>query len=179
QIASALVVPALACTPAPFNMDFPETISISVPLFQELVLEIAGGLISQGFMYIYFLNGYGANLDPLLHVSKKIEVVNIRNKSCWELDEENRLRQTDYGSWEGMHATPSEIEIIQATHRITDSELAEAPPEKLSSKFMRGHAGDRHGSPKQHRMSFPDGRAGSHPALARPEHGKKTACGCF
>ncbi len=173
HIASDLVAPTLAYTPAPFNMDFPGTISISVSLFQELVLEIVRGLISQGFVYIYFLNGHGANLDPLLHVSEKIEAVNIRIKSWWEFDEVNRLRQIYYGNWEGMHATPSEIAITQATHRIIDSELAEAPPEMLSSEFIREHAGDLHGPPKQHRMSYPDGRVGSHSALARPGHGKK------
>jgi creatinine amidohydrolase len=173
DIASALVAPTLAYTPAPFNMDFPGTISISESLFQRLVFEIVEGLISQGFIYIYFLNGHGANLDPLLRVSDKTEAARIRIKSWWEFNEVNRLRQNYYGSWEGMHATPSEIAITQATHRIIDSEVAEAPPEKLSAKFMREHAGDRHGPAKQHRTRFPDGRVGSHSALARPEHGKK------
>ena len=173
NIASALVAPTLAYTPAPFNMDFPGTISISESLFHELVSEIVDGLIGQGFTYIYFLNGHGANLDPLSRVSENIEAARIRIKSWWEFDQVNRLRQNYYGSWEGMHATPSEIAITQATHRIIDSELAETPPEKLSTEFMREHAGDRHGPAKQHRIRFPDGRVGSHSALARPEHGKK------
>ena len=173
HIASALVAPTLAYTPAPFNMEFPGTISISESLFQKLVIEIVEGLISQGFEYIYFLNGHGANLGPLLRVSEKTEAAKVRIKSWWEFDEVNKLRQSYYGSWEGMHATPSEIAITQATHRIIDSEVAESPPEKLSAEFMHEHAGDRHGPAKQHRISFPDGRVGSHSALARPEHGKK------
>jgi len=33
------------------------------------------------------------------------------------------------------------------------------------------HSGDKHGSPDEHRASFPGGRVGSHSALAKPEHG--------
>jgi len=173
NIASALVAPTLAYTPAPFNMEFPGTISISPPLYQSLVLEIVEGLIGQGFTYIYFLNGHGANLAPLQFVSKKTVAANIRIKSWWEFDPVNELRQNYYGDWEGMHATPSEIAITQATHRIIESDLAATPPEKLTKAFMREHAGDRHGPAEQHKKSFPDGRVGSHSALARPEHGIK------
>jgi len=173
DIASALVAPTLAYSPAPFNMDFPGSISISEPLFQKLVSEIVEGLISQGFRQIYFLNGHGANIAPLSRVSEETKAASIRIRSWWEFEAVNRLRQAYYGSWEGMHATPSEIAITQATHRIIQSELADGPPEKLSAAFMREHAGDRHGPAEQHRARFPDGRVGSHSALARPEHGKK------
>jgi len=93
DIVSALVAPTLAYTPAPFNMDFPGTISISESLFQKFVFEIVGGLISQGFEYIYFLNGHGANLDPLLRVSEQTKAAKIRIKSWWEFDEVNTLRR--------------------------------------------------------------------------------------
>ena len=36
-----------------------------------------------------------------------------------------------------MHATPSEIAITQATHRVLASGAAEQPPEKLSVEYMK------------------------------------------
>ncbi|MDG2286555.1 MAG: creatininase family protein, partial [Alphaproteobacteria bacterium] len=74
--------------------------------------------------------------------------------------------------WEGMHATPSEVAITQDLHRVIASGIAEMPPEKLSREYIKAHSGDRHGPADEHRASFPDGRVGSHSALARPEHGR-------
>lgn len=158
-------------TPAPFNMSFPGTISISEPLFEALAEEIVTGLASQGFKHIYFLNGHGANLASLHPIAKKLKIVNIRIKIWWEFDTVNALRQQYYGHWEGMHATPSEVAITQAVNRIVEPGIATYPPEKLSSEYMKAHAGDRHGPPDQHRAQFPDGRIGSHSALANPERG--------
>ena len=96
----------------------------------------------------------------------------MRVRSWWDFDAVNALRQRHYGEWEGMHATPSEVAITQALHRVVPPGEAAEPPEKLSAEFIRAHAGDRHGPPDEHRAEFPDGRVGSHSALARPEHGQ-------
>ena len=71
-----------------------------------------------------------------------------------------------------MHATPSEIAITQAIHRIVPSGNALSPPIKLSLDYIREHSGDRHGPPDEHRKQFPDGRVGSHSALATPKDGQ-------
>lgn len=172
QLGSILVAPTLAYTPAPFNTHFPGTISVSAELFENLVGEIIQQLIQQGFEGIYFLNGHGANVEPLKLCIAKFPGAQIRLKNWWDFDEVNSLRQTYYGDWEGMHATPSEIAITQATHRIITSDLASEPPEKLTMQYIRDHSGDKHGPPDQHRSQFPDGRVGSHSALAKPEQGK-------
>jgi creatinine amidohydrolase len=70
-----------------------------------------------------------------------------------------------------MDATPSEIAITQATHRVVAPGLALWPPEPISSEFIKSLAGDQHGPPHQHRQQFPDGRVGSHSALATVEQG--------
>ena len=172
ETANALVAPTLAYTPAPFNMAFPGTISISEPLFEAMVGEIVAGLVSQGFSQFYFLNGHGANIAPIERAMEKISGAKFKVQSWWAFDEVNRLRQEYYGDWEGMHATPSEISITQAIGRRIEPGAAKEPPEKLSAEFMRSHAGDKHGPPDEHRKQFPDGRVGSHSALARPEHGR-------
>jgi creatinine amidohydrolase len=172
ELADGYVAPTLAYTPAPFNMSFPGTISVSETTFEILVSEIFEALLPQGFECIYFLNGHGANLKPLQRVTKKFKSANVRIRSWWDFDAVNALRRKYYGDWEGMHATPSEIALTQDTHRVIAPGIAETPPEKLSSEYIKTHSGDRHGPPDQHRKQFPDGRVGSHSALATPEHGR-------
>ncbi|WP_421983032.1 creatininase family protein [Roseibium sp.] len=169
-----LVAPTLAYTPAPFNTAFPGTISVSAETFRTVVAEIMTGLYGQGFRRIYVLNGHGANLEPIRLAASGIEAAEDREfrlRSWWEFEAVGKLRTELYGDWEGMHATPSEVAITQATHRVLPPGTATQPPRKLSADYIRSHAGDRHGPPDEHRRDFPDGRVGSHSALARPEHG--------
>ena len=172
EIGSILVAPTLAYTPAPFNTHFPGTISLSVECFEKMLDEIIQQLTAQGFEYLYFLNGHGANLDPLKRCIKRFPSAQFRLKSWWDFEEVNSLRQQFYGEWEGMHATPSEVAITQATHRIIEAGSAIKPPKKLTAQYIRNHSGDKHGPPDKHRAQFPDGRVGSHSALAKPEHGQ-------
>jgi creatinine amidohydrolase len=171
EIAGALVAPAIAYTPAPFNTAFPGTISISEGLFESLLTEIMDGLLSQGFEHLYFLNGHGANLAPLRRAREKFPSTRIHIRNWWDFAPVNELRRIWYGDWEGMHATPSEVAITQATHRVVAPGSAFDPPRRLSAEYVREHAGDRHGPPDEHRARFPDGRVGSHSALATPEQG--------
>lgn len=170
EAAGALVAPTLAYTPAPFNMRFPGTVSVSEPVFRALAGEVADALAAHGFRHLYFLNGHGANIAPLKALN--IRGASIRLRSWWDFEPVNLLRQRYYGEWEGMHATPSEVAITQATDRVLPPGAAADPPQRLSPEFIRAHAGDRHGPPDEHRASFPDGRVGSHSALATPEHGR-------
>jgi creatinine amidohydrolase len=169
--ADALVAPTLVYTPAPFNMAFAGTVSLSTETFKKMAEEVFGALSSHGFHHIYVLNGHGANLAPL----RSIRVANaqIRIRSWWDFEAVNEIRDALYGEWEGMHATPSEISITQASHRIVDLAPPSRPDAPLTAEFMKAHAGDRHGPAKEHRAQFPDGRVGSDSALASPEHGKK------
>jgi creatinine amidohydrolase len=166
-----LAAPTLAYTPTPFNMTFPGTVSVSPALFEALVTEIVRGLSSQGFTHFYFLNGHGANLPPLRNVVASQASTKICIRSWWEFEPVNVLRRDYYADWEGMHGTPSEVAITQATHRIVEPGLAATPPRKLSMDYIRAQSGDRHGPPDEHRREFPDGRVGSHSALATPDHG--------
>jgi creatinine amidohydrolase len=168
--AGALVAPVIGYTPAPFNMSFPGTLSVAPETFQRLVAEVVDGLIHHGFGHIYIVNGHGANLEPM-HAVLAGKAAHIRIRSWWNFKTVNALRDQFYGDWEGMHATPSEIAITQDRYRrVVKQGLG--PPARLTPDFMRTHAGDRHGPPDEHRAQFPDGRVGSHSALATPEHGR-------
>lgn len=169
--AKALVAPPLGYAPAEFNMGFAGTISISPDIYRALCTEIFRSLERHGFRHLYVLNGHGANLKPLAEAAGLLQYAEVRIKSWWEFEPVNLLRKQFYGDWEGIHATPSEIAITQVSHRGLDGSLAADPPEKLTPEFMRAHAGDKHGPADVHRAQFPDGRVGSHSALATREQG--------
>jgi len=170
-IAGWLVAPPLVYTPAPFNMAFAGTVSVSVPTFSLLLEEVCSSFISHGFNQIYLLNGHGANLEPARQVIKNLAPHAIKLRSWWDFDEVQDLRQKAFGTWEGMHATPAEISITQVNQRRLDPDLAREPPMPLSEAYIKAHSGDRHGDPVSHQRTFPDGRVGSHSALASPHIG--------
>lgn len=169
-----IVAPTLALSPAQFNLGFPGTISLRAQTFAAVVYDVLTSLARQGFARIYIVNGHGANLAPIrsaLHdaLQDAGDGFQVRLHSWWDYPEADALRKAFYGDWEGMHATPSEVAITQALGRRVEG--AEDPPERLSAAYLRDHAGDLHGAAAAHRRRFPDGRVGSHSALATPEHG--------
>lgn len=169
EAANAIVAPPLAYTPAPFNTGFAGTVSVSEPLFEALATEIISGLLDQGFVGVYVVNGHGANLAPLGRIAENRGPLEVQ--SWWNPAPVQELRTKLYGSWEGMHATPSEVAITQAMFGALPIRDAEHPPEALSADYIKAHAGDRHGPPDAHRAAFPDGRVGSHSALATTADG--------
>ena len=152
-------------------MAFAGTASVSPETFRTVAHEVFSSLAQHGFSRIYVLNAHGANLEPLNGI--KVSAADIRIKSWWDFDAVNAIRDELFGEWEGMHATPSEISITQATRRIVDAPPPPRPNAPLSLEFLKAHAGDRHGPPEQHRADFPDGRVGADSALASPEHGER------
>lgn len=169
----AIVAPPLPYTPAPFNTAFPGTVSISTDLLAALVQQVCHGLLHQGFLGVFVVNGHGANLAPVTQAMGALPAGAVTLQSWWAPPSVNTLRQSLYGDWEGMHATPSEVAITQALHGARPVGLAGDPPKKLSLDYIRDHSGDRHGPPDKHRAQFPDGRVGSHSALATPKDGAR------
>ena len=175
DLAGAMVAPTLAYAPAPFNMAFPGTISLSGKLFEQLAAEILGSLAEHGFDRFYFVNGHGANLAPLGRVAaafrggrgKRIRVKSWVGLRGGERASPGVLRRL------GRHARDP-VGVWRSRRRAGGSSrpaMPLRPPEKLPPGYIERHAGDRHGPPGEHRRRFPDGRVGSHSALATPEHG--------
>lgn len=173
QHCDAIVAPPLAYTPAPFNTAFPGTVSVSPDVFTAYAREIITGLLDQGFTGVFIVNGHGANLEPLATIRTECPPGAIKIRSWWEPDAVNTLRKELYGDWEGMHATPSEVAMTQSLLGSLPARDAQTPPAQLSADYIRDHSGDRHGPPDEHRAMFPDGRVGSHSALATPKDGAR------
>ncbi|MGF1631567.1 MAG: creatininase family protein [Kiloniellaceae bacterium] len=174
EAAGAIVAPTLALAPAQFNLGFPGTISLRAQTFAALMYDVLTSLAGQCFTRVYIVNGHGANLASIrVALHDALQDLGggfaVRLRSWWDYPEADALRKTLYGAWEGMHATPSEVAITQALGRRVEG--AETPPDALSPDYLRDHAGDLHGTAAEHRRRFPDGRVGSHSALATPEQG--------
>ena len=177
RLGGILVAPVIAYTSSQFNMEFPGTISIRSRTVMSLVEDIIDSLHFHRVRGVYFLNGHGANIAPVraaVHdIYSRLGDASpiIRCGSWWDFEEVESIRQSEFGEWEGMHATPSEISITQKFCRVVDTELPRRPEVPLGDQYIRDHAGDFHPPAGIHRQEFPDGRVGSDSSLANPKTG--------
>lgn len=172
-----LVGPPLCLGVAHFNVNFPGTISLRASTLMMLLDDYLCSLEHHGFEHFYLLNGHGGNIAPIdmvldEHRARSTTNIRYRLRSWWQYPATDALRQQFYGTWEGMHATPSEVAITQHLHPSKMKRAPKERPRALSAAFMREHAGDKHLDAANHRRAFPDGRVGSDSSLARPEHGR-------
>jgi creatinine amidohydrolase len=184
-----LVAPTLSLGPAQFNLGFAGTVALRASTMMAVVGDVLEGLASQGFDRFYFLNGHGANIATVNAACQDFysqwslgrrtgTAPKCRLRSWWDYPQADHLRKQLYGQWEGMHGTPSELAIAMALlgpdYPHDPAALAQAaqPPAPLPEGYARLHGGDNHLDSASHRAQFPDGRVGSHSALATPEQGR-------
>ena len=84
--------------------------------------------------------------------------------SWWENESVYKLSKELFGAAEGSHATPSEVSVVQYLYPDHIKTAPLDPPTAPSSMFYDA---------RDYRRRFPDGRIGSNPGLATPEHGKR------
>ena len=173
DLCNGIVAPPLGYTPAPFTTAFPGTVSIPADLSEQVLQQVCEGLLNQGFQGVFIVNGHRANIEPAQTVAKTLLDDAIRVQSWWDPKSVITLRADMFGSWEGVHATPSGVAVTQALHGEKPKGDASEPAEPLTPKYIQAHAGDKHGPPDAHRSQFPDGRVGSHSVLATPELGRR------
>ena len=76
-----------------------------------------------------------------------------------------QLAKELYGDQEGSHATPSEVALTQYVYPEAIKHAFLDPQVAVSGRPIYGAI--------DFRRSYPDGRMGSNPDLATPEHGKQ------
>jgi creatinine amidohydrolase len=178
----ALVGPTVTLSQAQFNLGFPGTVSLRPSTLTQVFIDYIQSLARHGFRFFYILNGHGGNIAPAMCAFQEIHAdqslgrrkdpaLRFRLRSWWDYAEVNELRQRLYGSFEGMHATPSEIAITRHTLPGLVRPDGLPAPKPLSADFMKLHGGDNHQDAASHRAQFPDGRVGSHSGLGLAEHG--------
>jgi creatinine amidohydrolase len=176
EATQALVAPTINVGMALHHTAFPGTISLRPSTMILLVRDYVTCLARAGFTKFFFINGHGGNIATLkaafAETYAHLADLNIPNAHLVQCQVGNwfmcgsvyKLAKELYGDREGSHATPSEVAVTQY---IYPQAIKSAP---LSPEVATGHK--IYGA-TDFRQRYPDGRMGSNPDLATPEHGKQ------
>ena len=172
----AMVAPTINVGMALHHTAFPGTISLRPTTLILYIQDYLTSLAKAGFGNFFFINGHGGNIATLKAAfSQTYEYLASLNLShgdqvkCkvanWFMCREvYQLAKKLYGNQEGSHATPSEVAVTQFVY----PEMIKKAP--LSAEVGKGHSIY---SAANFRACYPDGRMGSNPDLATPEHGQQ------
>jgi creatinine amidohydrolase len=172
----AIVCPTLNVGMAMHHTAFPGSISLRPSTLILVIGDYLTSLVRAGFTKFFFINGHGGNIATLKAAFSETygvlsdlnlpgaDRVQCRLANWFTCGSVYRLAKELYGDQEGSHATPSEVALTQYLY---PESIKQVP---LSSEVARGYP--IYGA-NDFRLHYPDGRMGSNPALATPEHGKR------
>ncbi len=171
EIAHALVAPTIAVGMAEHHMSFPGSMTLRPSTLVSVVCDNVHSLARHGFTRMMFVNGHGGNIGTVNGAFYEAyasappgAAFNCRLVNWFSDRKVSRLAQELYGDNEGSHATPSEVAVTQAIYPDHIKSAGLDPKRAPSGRFY---------GPEDFRRRFPDGRIGSDPSLATPEHGEK------
>lgn len=169
-----LVGPTFNVGMAQHHLGFPGSISLRPSTMIAALRDWSISLAGHGLTRIYFLNGHGGNVATIEAAFSEIyseaswrgekRGFALKLKNWWDLPGVAKLCEELYPKGHGSHATPSEIAVTQFAYPDAIKtanyapEIAPTGPIREASDF---------------RARYPDGRMGSHPALASPEGGRR------
>lgn len=172
----SLVGPTINVGMALHHTAFPGSMSLRPSTLIQVINDYVTGLARHGFTHFFFINGHGGNIATLkagfsetyYHLAN-LQIPNSDRVRCrvgnWFMcGPVYRLAKELYGNQEGSHATPSEVALTQYVY-----------PEAIKKAALSPEVASGHGiyGAEDFRRSYPDGRMGSNPDLATPEHGKQ------
>lgn len=176
EATQALVAPTINVGMALHHTAFPGSISLRPSTLILVIRDYLTSLAKTGFTKFFFINGHGGNMATLKAAFSETyavladlnlpyaDRVQCRLANWFMCSSVYRLAKDLYGDQEGSHATPSEVALTQ--YLFPDA-IKRAPlvPEVTSGQPIYGAV--------DFRRRYPDGRMGSNPALATPEHGQQ------
>ena len=172
---NTLVAPTQPFGMAEHHLGFPGTMSLQPRTLILVIHDLLISLISNGFERIYLVNGHGGNIATtkaaFMEVYKSVSLrkiswaskVRCKISSWFNVPEVFTETKRLYGDKEGQHATPSEISITLKLHPDLIEKQNKLPEASPSGPIF---------GPEDFRIRYPDGRMGSDPYLADPEHGQ-------
>jgi creatinine amidohydrolase len=176
EATQALVAPTINVGMALHHTAFPGSISLRPSTLILVIRDYLVSLTKAGFTRFFFINGHGGNVATLkaafaesYAVLADLNLAQADQVRCqvanWYMCGSVYKRAKElYGDQEGSHATPSEVALTQYVY---PEAIKHAP---LSPEVAKGHP--IYGA-ADFRRRYPDGRMGSNPALATPDHGKQ------
>jgi len=176
EAVDGLVAPTINVGMALHHGEFPGTMSLKPSTLILVIQDYLTSLVKAGFESFFFINGHGGNSATLKaafsETYARLLELNVPGSDRVRCQLANwfmcgsvySLAKQLYGSEEGSHATPSEVALTQYVY-----------PEAIKTALLTSPVPS--GYPIYNAINFrqryPDGRMGSNPALATPEHGKQ------
>ena len=155
---------------------FPGSMSLRPSTLIQVILDYLTSLTAAGFTRYFFINGHGGNIATLKAAFSESyydlshlnipQATQVRAKvGNWFMCRAVYQKAKElYGDQEGSHATPSEVAVTQFVYPESIKNASLSPD--VNSGYPIYGASD-------FRSHYPDGRMGSNPALATPEHGEQ------
>jgi creatinine amidohydrolase len=176
EATESLVAPTINVGMALHHTAFPGSISLRPSTLILVIRDYLISLTRAGFRKFFFLNGHGGNIATLKAAFSEayvtltdLQIPQAEQVQCqvnnWYMNRSvYKLAQELYGDREGSHATPSEVALTQFVY-----------PEVIKQASLTAEVASDHKiyGAADFRRRYPDGRMGSDPSLATPEHGKQ------
>ena len=171
EITGALVTPTIAVGMAEHHMGFPGSMTLRPSTLVSVICDNVHSLARHGFTRMMFVNGHGGNIGTVSGAFYEAYATappgtqfHCKLVNWFTGRKVAALAKQLYGDSEGGHATPSEVAVTQAAYPDAIKHAALDPKIAPSGRFY---------GPEHFRRQFPDGRMGSDPSLATPEHGER------
>jgi len=177
EAVDAMVGPTINVGMALHHLAFPGSVSLRPSTLIALIQDYVKPLARNGFERFYFINGHGGNVASMKAAFSETyaaiadaNLPNSRNIRCklanwYKSDAVKALADQLYGDQEGSHATPSEVALTQFVYPDAVKSAALSPTVAPRGRSIYNAA--------DFRAFYADGRMGSNPNLATPEHGKQ------
>lgn len=172
-----LVGPTINVGMALHHTAFPGSVSLRPSTLIALIQDYLKPLVRYGFTRFFFINGHGGNVATLkaafAETYAALAEANYPQANQVRCQVANwymatgvyKLAKELYGNQEGSHATPSEVALTQYVYPDHIKQAALDPAIAPAGYPIYGAT--------DFRVHYPDGRMGSNPALATPEHGRQ------
>lgn len=171
EATGTMVAPTLAFGMARHHMAFPGTMTLQPATLQTVLVDLLDSLERHGFTHCLVINGHGGNVGSVRAAFERRAVdassrtLRCRLRNWWSPPDVATLAQELFGNRDGAHATASEISLIQWALPQTVRRIALEPALAPASSGF--------GDATDFRRRYPDGRMGSDPSLADPDHGRR------
>jgi creatinine amidohydrolase len=174
------VAPTIAVGMAQHHLGFAGSITLRPSTLMAVVIDTVTSLARHGFTHCLFVNGHGGNVVPVEAAFAELYAgwslapegprprVRCQLLNYYEMPSLTALEAELYGGANGQHATCGEVSITQhLLPHVFGNRIGMVSTPRVAPPYAPWTDAD------DYRRLYPDGRIGSDPSLARPEHGAR------